>query len=434
MASRSFRSDELPNKIILLTDSTETIPTFSTYNCADTKVIKSPSCGVNPGTNVGSSTHQHPVFVHDHPDQDCVVHTHPGKTGNASSLGGGGNQNLSSSFNHGHCFITNDGTANFSPANDTGHQHAGLSNDALTRTFRALQKDPCLISMRKKQIPHNSYIFWFGTHATRPPGFSHSTQLDCNRHVKICNASTLTAAGNATHQHDSVSTHTHVVTISCHDHCSGTSSFSSSGDFINGFMGSGRSRNHSHCPGNPNWTPNSGTPPSDSGGAHCHDATNNDLAFEDTSLIKVSSIGLRRTGIPLNGQVLWDCTLASIPANFTQNTTILDKYPRGVTNICTEPASTGGSNTHTHADDGGHEHTSVATAHLHDSNAAVTGCGGTSGGGGSGSHALVPHNHTYQGTFDHTTLPNLTIGPSAHTETSTDLKPESREVAFIRRL
>lgn len=150
--------------------------------------------------------------------------------------------------------------------------------------------------------------------------------------------------------------------------------------------------------------------------------------------------------VPLGAIAMWSGTLASIPANWSLcdgtggTPNLIARFLRGAP-AATEPGTTGGADSHTHASmtaAGGHSHTLQISTHQHQVSAA-----------GGHNHAVVAtagfpgpyetimcatsgaHQHTVNWDAGHTHSTDATINHT-HGLSSDDGRPPYYEVAFIR--
>jgi len=101
---------------------------------------------------------------------------------------------------------------------------------------------------------------------------------------------------------------------------------------------------------------------------HVHGSgINNEPTFNTVRYIKKTntSLSIRSKNLPKDVVLAWDCILANIPCNWSQNTDLFDDYIKNVPNGSCPPLTAGGTNTH--------GHTSCAQTHTHSVNASCHG-------------------------------------------------------------
>lgn len=140
---------------------------------------------------------------------------------------------------------------------------------------------------------------------------------------------------------------------------------------------------------------------------------------------------IRSPSIPDNSIVL-DITSNVVPFGYSHESSLFDKYPKGIPNLCTQPGGTLGAHTHTEVSNStSHTHTGP-NPHNHgnvsaNTNACVpnqVACGsGVSGG---------CHTHTW---FPACTAIAITIGSDngVHTHDSQPLEPSNQTVRFLKK-
>ncbi len=433
--SVSLRKAGIPPKGIILKDDT-VVPSNYTNLCSfNNKFIKQvPDACTNPGNSVGSSTHQHnSTGDHTHTVCGSLSHSHTFTTGQVStpntSLSCGGVDQRS---DHTHTWTTGSSSPTASATTEGNHTHDAKCNNPSHRTYRLLKRNNN-VSLRSSHLPSNAYILWSKTLASIPSYFSQDTNL-FNRLVKIATCPG-TNGGTNNHAHSNISHH-HTVSTSSHSHgLSGNSN-------TNGTLG-----NAGKAGGVTN-TPESHTHPVGSysisnavhsGDTDCQSHTHDTLSIKpasiESTLIKQNSISIRKKPLPVGASIIWEDTLASIPAGFALadgslgTTDYRDKYIAGIPNGCTNPGSSVGSHTHQHnAISNSHSVTLTGTH----SSTGVSGSSPACGTATSGSNDAGQHTHS-AGSTNSTNI-NLTTDNPSHQHNSIDHKPDSIEVAIIEKI
>ena len=128
--------------------------------------------------------------------------------------------------------------------------------------------------------------------------------------------------------------------------------------------------------------------------------------------------------IPAGVILIWTGTNASIPAGWTRETALDDKFPKG--HGAQNPNTSGGSNTHSHSD-GGHTHTLISHTHTYATgNSGTFGDGSYSGSGGG--NASGNHNHSSSTT---TAISGGTLSDTV-TWASVNQEPPYYKVIFVK--
>ena len=440
---RDFRKDVVPEDVIILWDKIGGIPTdYTEYASLYGKYLKNvtDACD-NPGDLVGSSTHTHSCSsTHTHPTSPSDAgHTHSAPLASVDNTSGGVGSGCPMSPGHSgahtHSGTTGTGTLTATVDSTGAHTHDAQSNDDADINMKFIQKTS-VVNLRRKVIPFKGTILYRNTVTLVPTNYSLHTSL-VDRFIKgVAGAGScpLVTSGSNTHTHDSQG-HTHSAAGPSHTHpafTSGGASPQPPGIIRNTGPGSTQPLGHGH-PGPASGGATIPATDSDSDG-HTHGSIDDKPPFFDFGYIQQNVIDFRKSGIIPDGVVVWDGTLATIPNEFrlqdgscgTDNT--LDKFSRAIVNVCTNPGTTGGAATHTHASDT-HTHAVVLAAHNHPQPSATANPGFTSPG-----PAAITGSHGHPITGGCRTVPLTLTVDSGHTHDALSNLPESREEAFIQRL
>lgn len=444
MVSINLRAKRVPPKTLFFLDSSTAPSGYTIQSDYYGKHIKqvSNNC-VNPGTDVGNSTHDHGCGGGHSHAISCTSHTHTGATQQATSGPPAGAQSGSGGpvfYNHNHGFTT----APLSPsgtASCSGHSHGTGSNDVKSLTVNVIRKNDS-VSVRDRAIHPNAIIMWTNSLASSPTGYNIQSAFYDRYYKGVPNACTspLGTSCPSNHSH-SASCHTHTFCVNTHGSQHGLAC---------GKTGTGGGQ-YRHCPGpattsSPAHTHSQGSFTAAAASAitgstasdnHAHGGCNAELAKATVAMYKPSKVSMRSTGIPVGGLVMWQCTLATIPTGFalangtacTPN--LLNRFPKGIPCGSTDPGTLDGSNTHTHS---GSCHThGFSMNHTH-TISGTTGCrqGGTICNFCAGAIRLA-HTHGYSGSLSTSGGCKVTDNNS-HTHTTVDHKPLSKEVAIIQQL
>jgi len=166
--------------------------------------------------------------------------------------------------------------------------------------------------------------------------------------------------------------------------------------------------------------------------SHQHDAISNELQHRTTAFIQKDSISLRKNGLSKNSIAEHLGTLASIPSDYTLSTSYFARYPKAILNDSTEPGVDSGSNTHQHDNSGGHTHT-VTIGHDHPTTGTTAVTADTESGAQGGSMKANSHSHTITTPTSSDDISPTIDSNDIHQHPSTDHKPDSIEVALIKR-
>ncbi len=449
---RNFRKDVILDKSIIIWDKTGTLPPDFTDFCPlfSTYLKNVLDCATNPGGNPGAADHLHGCSG-THLHSVCPAtnpHNHGGTTPSAtaptstagSALPFLGGHNLGS---HTHPFaVTTQPTAPLTATATDTHTHDTVTNVPARVDARFIQKGS-LIGFRHKNIPFKGTILYNNTitGGVLDPNFSPHTSF-LNRFIRgvpCGSACPLATGGSDTHTHSCVG-HTHSTSGAPHAHVSP--------GVVTGPHGSTPTQ---HVPGQPTSphgspvghpVPNTGTVgaagvDSDTTG-HTHGAEDYKPPFVDLAYLQYNTISFRKPGIISKGIVIWDCTLASIPTDYaltdgTSGTTdITDKYTRAIVTAGTDPGTTGGATTHTHANTD-HTHTSQNIIHTHPIGTFPP-QGSTIHFNTPGSPRLNAHSHPGGGLSPRSSTLSLLSPGSGHTHDAQTSKPTAREEALIERI
>ncbi len=446
--SRSLRSERVPVNTIIFTGDSLVPPGYTHISALDCKLAKGVASCICPGCNVGNANHTHTSDSHTHASCPTVSgpHSHPsaatGGTIPADRAGSSGPvvNRLPGPHQHTSVANTNPG-ASIIIANDSGHTHDVISNDPSFKTARHIKHTATSFGLRKQTLPSLGLLIWPKS-TTIPIGFSGDTRFDT--FYARGSTTVLTTGGANTHQHNSVGSLSHALSVGTHPHpASAAAPNTAAGPSGNQATAVQAAQcPHSHPVGSLAFSscPIGGGATSPSAGAHTHDDLDNEPAHYNARMI-ITSLNMRVKGIP-NGVVsVWEDTLASIPSGFqladaTNGTSDLRTFtPKFQTS---DIGCTAGANAHTHSSDSAHTHTSTVIPHTHQST-------GTSGVGSTTStfpttnsgttHAIQGHTHS-GGVAPSTgaTVPVTLDSAGGHTHGSQCHIPLSRTVAFIERL
>lgn len=139
---------------------------------------------------------------------------------------------------------------------------------------------------------------------------------------------------------------------------------------------------------------------------------------------------IRSPSIPDNSIVL-DITSNVVPFGYSHESSLFDKYPKGIPNLCTQPGGTLGAHTHTEVSNStSHTHTGP-NPHNHGSVTSGTpSCAANQVACGSGNSGCHTHNWTPA-----CTAIAITIGSDngVHTHDSQPLEPSNQTVRFLKK-
>lgn len=212
---------------------------------------------------------------------------------------------------------------------------------------------PKLESAKAVTVPSGVIVAWPSTNASIPSGWSRVTALDATYVRGVPNASTDpgTTGGATTHQH-TTSAHNHTVS---HTHSSATTSgLTGTTSLASSSNQDADTTTHTHTTGTLSaTTDNSGDSSPSSGN------TSNDPPY--VKVIWIESNGTP-TGIPDGALAMFNST--SLPTNWDIYTNSQNAFLKGADASGGDGGGTGGSTTHNHTGEGSHDHTS---AHVHPS-------------------------------------------------------------------
>ena len=426
-----IRSEHVPSNSIVIFTRSGGIPSDYNHECSlFGKFIKNvPNGCTNPSTCVGGSTHQHPSGDHTHVSTPTsLTHTHTSTTstnyhGGSTSAGGGGT-NISS---HSHTIGLQSVSSSLCVTGGT-HQHVSTDNNIASKSVRFIRKNS-FINIRNKNLPVNSIIALTSNNTT---SLAIDTDL-LNTNIKgVANAcSSPLGTTSDSHSHNDVS-HTHSISSS-HSHTLDTNTGGIPGGNGRSDLSSAGNSHGTHGSGSGSVANSSSSVSSGSSTSHSH-TVSLDVAHVTTKFVRIGNIELRNKTIPVSHILLWSGTLASIPQNYSLDSSNFDKYPKGILCQSATPGTQSGSNSHEHSGDGGHTHTSASFSHSHTVSGSTTSApsGNTTRYSSAGGSFPVSHTHTY-GTSNNSSV-NVSLCSSNHTHTSVNHEPVGKTVAFIKRL
>jgi hypothetical protein len=348
-----------PNTIIIWTGTNASIPAgFSRETSLDSRHPKGTANATNPNVTGGNANHQHTSPSHTH---DIAAHTHTYTLGNTNS--------------------NPTGSGSGSGALDGNHNHSGTSGAAsagttvgTALTYADYSSEPPSIDVifikatGSSLIPDDGVLFWAST-STPATGYQFcdgtngSTDLR-NKHLR--GAGTGANAGGTGGALTNTHTIAHTHTANGHTHTGANS---------------GGPYNNGQCQNNSNGAYNlmspshvhfvnltSGTQALNSYGGSIGQQAESNIEPAYTKLNPIQNISGSSAPLKVGMVAMWLGTLASIPSGWlicdgTNGTPDMRDRHLKASNSLSEHATTGGSNTHTHASQT-HSHTGSST-HTH---------------------------------------------------------------------
>jgi hypothetical protein len=378
MSSIRLRREIVPLNSIVIQSNTEKPTGYTNETSLYGKFIRgTPTSATEPGGSEGNATHTHSsVGDHTHTISDSTAHTHTVTSGEANTTNqtdrrGGSGHNIPED-DHTHLVTSSSSSPSVSAATEGAHTHDALANDPNHKTQFFLKHTETSIGLRRKTLGMNSIFMWGKATSALPSRYAVDTNFD-DKHIKgVANGGSTPNEdlGSNTHQHASQAGHKHDVTLAAHTHTWASEANGDTTVDTNGTFTSTATTTHGHTTNTFLFDSNSGVLASTNDTSHQHSSLNHEPEYKTLYFIKQTSIGLRASGIPVGGMLLWLGAVADIPTNWqvgdgTSGTfDMRNKYPKG--EDASSPGTTGGSNTHQHNSQGGaHTHTTGSLAHTH---------------------------------------------------------------------
>lgn len=380
-----------PVNLIAMWDNTlATIPggwklcdgTAGTPNLSQDKFVRSSDTVGNIGTTGGAATHTHTGGGHTHAS-DGTSHTHVmcGVASGTPTVAYNGNvcsQGVTAT--HTHAAGTSTSVAAPTLATRSTTATANTSNDPLFTGIVYIQYQAA------GNVPDGTIVAWTGTNASIPAGWTRETALDARFVKMVATAATNpnTTGGAATHDHGSVTSHTHGG--GAHSHASANVAQEGGNSFNGRPPGSGLGAAHSHPLAIASATP--GTTGSST--ADTYGTTSISPPYFVVIFIKSNGTPL---GVP-NGAVIY-FNSATPPTNWRAcdgaggAPDMRNRFWQGAAAAGDGGATGGSSDSHTHVSSG---HTHTGAAHSHTTSVSGNGTSNIASAAGSGYYAQV-HTH-----------------------------------------
>jgi hypothetical protein len=451
MPSISLRKERIPKNLVVIHKDTS-VPVGYDPECTlyDKFLRGTPTAGTCPGGTEGADTHTHCAAGSHNHTTSSTTHSHTRTSGtfvNGNIAANQGGSSCQYDSGHTHLVTSTCVSPTLTVCNAGSHTHDTINNDPVNKTQFFLKHNETSLNLRRRALGHNSIFMWARSLSSLPSRFSKDSNFDCNYIKGVPNGcgTPNTAGGANTHQHDAHTNHAHNVSLPAHCHTVGT--VGNSGGFADDyfFAPSVQVANfiHTHNAGTASFTNNTVLNTcSPTASTSAHNSLNHEPENKTTYFISQPSISLRYHGLVPGGMAIWVDNICPLPTCYQvadgTNCTIdfRNKYVKGEGGC--SPATTGGSNTHTHASGGGcHTHGATSIAHTHPMTGQIQN-GATTGQVGNecpANHAGASHDHNVTGNSSSSGgSPSLNGTTDAHTHGSKNNQPETVLVSYLERL
>jgi len=192
-------------------------------------------------------------------------------------------------------------------------------------------------SIRADKVPLNT-IYIYTLTGNLPAGYSHETTLFGKHVIGVPDGATNpgTGVGANAHTHASIASHIHTTSGTAHTHSYTANPVASGGGGVSGNVSNS---SHTHSVTSLSVSPTSTV---DSDGSHTQLSIDHQPPHTTVRHIKRTAtiISLRAKTLPRNASILWEDSIASIPSEYSVNSSLLDTHIKGVPDAGTAPLAT----------------------------------------------------------------------------------------------